>query len=137
MNKFMKKAAAFFLGAAMMTGLCACGKKDAKKEDVPITSTWKFDHLVQNGEEIPLPEKETVMIPQFSTDDGNHFLFSITGTSYFEGDLTALEDGTYELRQGSDESIFSADIEGDELTITISGENGSSFVFVAEDTQAQ
>ena len=130
MKKSMKKIAAALMCVAMITGFGACNKEE-KKTDVPITSAWKFDHFIQNGEEIPLPEDENVLIPQFSTDDGKHFLFSVTGTSYIEGNLTLLEDGTYELRQGNNESVFSADIDGDKLIVSISGGEGSTLVFKA------
>ena len=52
-NLWIKKLFAALMCAVMLTGFAACGKKaDEKKEDVPITSTWKFDHMIKNGEEI-------------------------------------------------------------------------------------
>lgn len=132
MNKGIKKLFAALMCAVMLTGFAACGKKaDEKKEDVPITSTWKFDHMIKNGEEISLPPDETVLIPQFSSDDGKHFMFSVTGTSFFEGNLTKLEDGTYEISQSGDEDILKASIEGDELTIVIPAGEGTTMIFKA------
>lgn len=130
MNNILKKAAAVLMCAVTMVGFCACGK-DAKKEDAPITSNWKFDHMLMNNEEILPPKNEQVLIPQFSSDDGTHFRFSITGTDYMEGNLTKIDDKTYSLRYGESDSIFDVTIEGDELIVNISKseEENTSLVF--------
>lgn len=147
MRSFITKAAALILCIGMGIALPSCSKgaqneadeteaaaastqaeaRSGEGEDAPITSNWEYYSVTTDAGTFYESELgEDDVRPMFSTEDGETFLLSLTGERVYDGSITLLEDGTYELRHGDNENAVYAEISGDTLTITIVP--GSSFV---------
>ena len=116
--------------ATQVSQAAQVGEGTAEGADAAITSHWEYYSVTIDGETHYAEELGDGPLPTFSSEDGQTFLFSPAGDTVYDGTLTLLDDGTYEMRHGDNETVINAAISGDMLTITV--RSGAQIVFKAE-----
>ncbi len=103
-----------------------------KTADVPITGEWSYYSIEGTGESIKRDIwEDRNRIPQFHSEDGRTFWFTINGEDIYEGKLVPNKDGTYTMIYDERKEPLYLSIKGDELIISKPGK--LKIVFLGDD----
>ena len=106
-NVVIKKLILLLLIILLSLGMTAC-LEEKKTADVPITGEWSYYSIEGAGKSINREIwEDRNCIPQFHSEDGRTFWFTINGEDIYEGKLVPNKYGTYTMSIQGDELIIS------------------------------